>query len=338
VGTHRGAEAQEYDPGDQAVTLSLSKTTAAGQDREEIAKLRLFAMAPLRRAEMKGVQTDHKRPTALVSVRNEFDLTLVGEMVPETAGLGRRFVMRSRFRIPVGWEAIEVYAPYGAEVWKPDLAPLWAETDLLAAAARWNLQDAQFRAIDPNAEARRRMADLLTECRKLLEGPEEPLHQFIKAHPELLSPTHTRAWSKLPLGKRVTDFVFREPSGDYLLVELEQPSFVLFREDGQQRVELTHAVDQVMDWRQYLEDNLSTVQRELGLEGISSSPRCLIVIGRSASLNEENRRKLMTLENATPRVKIMTFDDLLANAKAAVENLLGPLWDPGPNAEVYFLP
>src|SRR5271169_5336057 len=115
------------------------------------------------------------------------------------------------------------------------------------------------------------MARLFAECEGLLNGNEEPLHQFIKANPGILCPTHCRLWSKLPLGKRDTDFVFREPSGDYLLVEIEKPSHLLFRNDGQQREELTHAIDQITDWRRYVEDNLRTVQSELGLEGISSN-------------------------------------------------------------------
>jgi hypothetical protein len=124
------------------------------------------------------------------------------------------------------------------------------------------------------------------------------------------------------LGKRETDFVFRQPSGDYLLVELEKPSHFLFRNDGQQRAELTHAIDQVMDWRRYIEDNLATVQKELGLEGISSNPSSLIAIGRSSSLDEHGKRKLVTLESAIPKLKIMNYDDMLANARATAENLL----------------
>jgi len=181
------------------------------------------------------------------------------------------------------------------------------------------------------------MARLFAECEGLLNGNEEPLHQFIKANPGILCPTHCRLWSKLPLGKRDTDFVFREPSGDYLLVEIEKPSHLLFRNDGQQREELTHAIDQITDWRRYVEDNLRTVQSELGLEGISSNPSCLIVIGRSGSLDDANKRKLVALQNAMPKLRIMTYDDLIANAKAAAENILGPLWDAGPGAEVYLL-
>jgi len=76
-------------------------------------------------------------------------------------------------------------------------------------------------------------------------------------------------------------------------------------------------------------------QNELGLRGISPNPRCLIVAGRSSALTEENKRKLAAMEGAWPRLKIMTFDDLVATAKATFENLLGLMFDAGPHAEVY---
>jgi hypothetical protein len=34
----------------------------------------------------------------------------------------------------------------------------------------------------------------------------------------------------------------------------------------------------------------------------------------------------------------MTYDDLIANAKSVVENLLGPLWETDGSAEVYYVP
>ena len=239
--------------------------------------------------------------------------------------------------MPVGWEAIELYPPYRADTWNPALAPLWAENDLLASVLRRNLIDNKLREIDPNAHARKRMAKLIADFESLLEGDEEPLHQFVKSNPELLCPTHNRMWSKLPLGDRVTDFVFREPAGQYTLVELERASLALFREDGQQRAELTHAIDQVTDWRRYIEDNLRYAQQELKLEGISGNPKCLVVIGRQATLTPEMRRKLVTIQNGMPWLKLMTYDDVLSNARSTFENIVGPIWDPGPNMEVYLL-
>ena len=94
----------------------------------------------------------------------------------------------------------------------------------------------------------------------------------------------------------------------------------------------------MLDWRRYLEDNLATVQRELGLDGISSNPKCLIVIGRTAELTDANRRKLGAIENEGPRLKVLTYDDVMVNAKAVLENILGPLWNVQGNTQIYYLP
>ncbi len=249
-----------------------------------------------------------------------------------------RFLLTSRIKLKVGWEAFEVYPSFDPQLWQSAMAPTWAELDLLAAAARHNLRDQQLREIDPNAAARNRFASLLKQFEMLLSGPEESVQQFLRDHPELLSPTHTKMWPKLPLGARVTDFVFREPPNDYLLVELEAPVRRLFRDDGQPREQLVHAIDQVDDWVRYIEDNLATVQRELGLIAISVQPRLLIVIGRSSDLTNENRRKLVTLQNQRRRLRIVTYDDLLASARSTIENLLGPLWKTEENTQVYFVP
>ena len=64
----------------------------------------------------------------------------------------------------------------------------------------------------------------------------------------------------------------------------------------------------------------------------------MIVIGRSASLTSENRRKLVTAENDSPKLKIMTYDDVYANAKATVENLIGPISVSGEGTRIYYTP
>src|SRR5207249_11493452 len=128
------------------------------------------------------------RPVPYVSVTNEFDFQLVGELLDESEpmrpGRGQPFLLRSKMLLKVGWEAFEVYPPFDPKVWQSDLASTWAELDLLAAAARRNLHDQQLREIDPNAAARKQFTSLFNEFRLLLEGPEEPVQQFIKNHPE----------------------------------------------------------------------------------------------------------------------------------------------------------
>jgi len=250
----------------------------------------------------------------------------------------RGFIARSTFTLRVGWQAVEIYPPVDRAYWRPDYAPIWAETDLLAAVARRQFADAQFAALDPNVTARKTFERIFREFTALLDGPEEPLHQFLKGHPELLCPTYTKFWSKLAFGDRVSDFVFRQPGNEYLLVEIESPVRELFRKDGQQREELTHAFNQILDWRVYIEDNLRDVQQRLGLSGISPNPSSLIVIGRSSSLTEDNRRKLTALQGQIPKLRILTYEELLRSVQALAENLFGPLGIGGENVDIHYLP
>jgi hypothetical protein len=328
-------DATGFDPGDGGLKLNLLARPVGGVDKP-MSSIRIAIVAGI------GATQLHKqpsnRPIPIVSVHNEFDIVLVCETMPADGRSAQPFLVRNKIRFPVGWRTFEVYPAFNPDIWNPDTAALAAEADLLAAVARRNLEDAHYAALDPHVEARRRMRELLQQLEQYLDGPEEPLHQFIRQHPELLSPTHIRVWSKLAIGKRVTDFVFREPAMDYLLVELEKASHKLFREDGQPREPLVHAMDQVMDWRRYIEDHRGMVQQELGLDGISVNPRTMVVIGRRGSLSPDHERKLVAMENATPRLRILTYDDVLTTARAAAENMLGPLWDPGSNAQVYFLP
>ncbi len=282
------------------------------------------------------------RPPCLISIYNETDFYLGGTLVPagiamEQAGSDAvEFVAYRRFKLPVGWQAIEIYRPLGEEYWKPEYAPIWAELDILAAIAQKNAITLKLNRLDGRGATRKHYAALLKEFETLLDGPEEPTHQFLKQHPEILCPTHQQMWSKLPFGSRVSDFVFREAYNDYLLVEIEAPIRELFRKDGQQREELTHAINQIADWIQFIVDNKQEVEGKLGLPGISANARTLVVIGRSASLSDENRRKLVTLQAQQSKLRILTYDDLLASCRAHLERILGPLTLPEQNVELYY--
>jgi len=281
------------------------------------------------------------RPICLVSIQNELTLQLGGLVVPADAPLRedgpdvQQFIAQSQATLPVGWQAIEIYPLLGEEYWKPEYAKLWAELDILAIAAQKNLQEKELNTLDSRSETRREYAALLAEFESLLKGPEEPVHQFLRQHPELISPTHVKYWSKLPFGGKKSDFVFREPQ-DYELVEIEAPVRELFKKDGHPRDELNEAISQIRDWVRYIEDNKRAVEGELGLTGISTSPRRLVVIGRSESLTEENRRTLTTLQNEQPKLRILTYDDLLAGARANLERIFGPLSLTGQNVKLYF--
>jgi Domain of unknown function (DUF4263) len=280
------------------------------------------------------------KPHCLLSVNNHLDLELVGELITphENAAGVVPFVVRSSLRLAVGWDCIEVYPGLDLTLWKEEFAPLWAENAILGAAVVSQTRDAELRNLDPRAATRRQYAALLVDFKKLLDTDperEETLQAFLKDNPALLCPAHVRMWPKLALGAKITDFVFRDATNDYLLVELERSTLPLFRQDGHPTAELTHAQSQITDWKRYLEDNIQTVQRELGLDGITPNPSGLVVIGRSQSLIPANRRKLQTMMNESPKLRILTYDDVYANANAVLENLLGPMWDPGGTTQIF---
>lgn len=283
------------------------------------------------------------KPYCLLSVRNQLELELHGVMVGagEKPGPEQPFIARSSLRLGAGWDCIEVFPGTEADAWSPDFAPLWAERDLLAALLIAQTVDAQLSTLDPRASARRAYAALLTEFKTLLDSNperEQTLQAFLQRHPILLCPSHVRMWPKLPFGATITDFVFRDATNDYLLVELERSTLSLFRQDGHPTADLTHAHGQIVDWKRYLEDNLQTVQRELELVGISTNPNGLLVIGRSSTLQPKDRRKLQTMMNESPKLRILTYDDVYESARAVFENLLGPMWDSGGATQIYYPP
>jgi hypothetical protein len=320
--------------------FKLSATDPTSNQARELLSARIGFDSVIERPER--LPQPPQKPLCLLSVRSVFEFCLLGEVVGRHQGLGegQQFVLRSALRIPVGWDCIEIYPYLDLEHWKTEYAPIWAENDILASVLAQQLQEAHFQSLDPQAEARRLFGALLKAFKGLLDSEpdrEEALQSFLQEHPLLLCPAHTKMWPKLALGAKKTDFVFRDAVQDYLLVELEKSSHGLFRQDGHPSGELNEARGQIADWKRYLEDNLATAQRELGLAAISSNPRSLIVIGRSSALTPENRRKLATMENEHPKLKIMTYDDVYANAKAVIENILGPIWDVVGSTQIYYL-
>jgi hypothetical protein len=282
------------------------------------------------------------RPLCLVSVQPIIELEIGGHTAPQSeadTAVGSapdHFIAHSALRLPVGWEALELYPPQDVAYWDANRAAMCAELDIYAAAAQANLRTIAYQAIDGRGKSRRQYATLLAEFEQLLSGAEEPVHQFLKKHPELLLPTAEKTWSKLAFGDHVSDFVFREATNNYLLVEIEAPIRKLFREDGQQRHELTHAIKQTADWVRYIEDHKPEVEDAMGLAGISTSPRRLVVVGRSNGLSAENRRELVSIQNAQPKLRIITYDEVLASARTNLERILGPLSIIAQNAQLYF--
>jgi len=282
------------------------------------------------------------RPPCLASVNRELQIQIKGKVLPlniparAMPHASEHFIAHGVVSLPVGWQAIELYPRLGEEYWRPEYAASWAQIDLLNTLAQHNALASALHRLDGRRAARERYVKLLGEFEALLAGPEEPCHQFLKAHPYLLCSGYDTFWSKVAFGTHISDFVFREPPNDYTLAEIEAPYRELFRKDGHPRQQLTHAVGQIDDWLQHIQDHKSEVENSLGMHGISATPRTMVVIGRSGSLTEENRRMLTVMQTQRTRLSILTYDDVIERARANLERHFGPMSMITQNLEVYF--
>ena len=329
---HAPSDPTNWTPSAEGAKLAMSIIDPTGAATREIMSFSPAIIISPRWPEGVTYPAPPTRPSPVASLLNEFDFEMSGIIEDASPAVPREvrtepthFTARSRVVLQTGWRAIEVYPLIAERHWLPEAAPQWAETDLLFALFQRNTRDQELTALDGRAEKRRQVVALLSEFETLLAGAEEPMHQFLKKNPILLYPTCDRLWSKVPFGDHVSDFVVRESPNDYVLVEIEAPHREIFRRDGYLRHEFTHAIGQITDWLSYLADYRADVEATYDMRGISVSPRGLVVIGRSGGLTDDHRRKLATIQERQPRLRILTYDDVIANARAVFEKILGPL-------------
>ena len=175
-------------------------------------------------------------------------------------------------------------------------------------AAKW-----LFESIDEINRLSDELAKLISEAQD-----ERPLQNFFKHNPGLLVQLvrggHGRwVFPKPKLGsEHVPDFMICEQdSGGYHwhLVELENPNYVALTKQGQQTAHLTHAIQQVKNWRIWLRDNSRYAQHELGYADLDSEFHAIIVIGRRNELDPEDLKRYRELSD--DKVEIMSYDRLI---------------------------
>ena len=105
---------------------------------------------------------------------------------------------------------------------------------------------------------------------------------------------------------------------------------------GVQSTALVQAIDQTIDWCSFIQDNLSTVRGELGLTGIPPNPRRLVVIVRTSTLGGRMRRKIEAIQEESPTLKGLTYDDLRNEAPRSFENVVGSLGLQPGQTEIYY--
>ena len=174
------------------------------------------------------------------------------------------------------------------------------------------------RLIEAVAELER----VLAQGEGLTTGDESHLQLCLSQHPILFGVEYTEIRPQHRLGSEyVMDFALIRYDGVVDLVEIESSTHTLFTKAGNPRAALVHAEQQVLDWLQWVDDNRSYARRSL--PGVDR-PIGFVVIGRSKSLTDTNRRKLDFRSSLyRDRVRILTYDDLLLRAQSTLRHLNG---------------
>lgn len=150
---------------------------------------------------------------------------------------------------------------------------------------------------------------------------EEDLQKYLTNNPILLDPFVSILYSKQQLGSDfITDFIVRRMNDQYVLVEIENSTDSLFTQSGSTSSALNTAIGQVRDFQAWVSENISYAQKKLPN---IKYPEGLVVIGRKNNLTEIEIKRL-TEENFSRRghIKIITYDDLLEQARNVHRNLI----------------
>lgn len=160
------------------------------------------------------------------------------------------------------------------------------------------------------------LESLITEDR-----PESECQQFFEKNPALIDPLASSIVDRQYLGAEwKTDFVIRRLDDEYIFVEIEKPQDQPCTGYPHPSGALSHAIGQILNWFVWIEDNIAYAQSH-GFPGIHT-PKGVVVIGRKAGMNSTQLRVLKSFnDNLHPRINIMTYDDVLLNARNILHNL-----------------
>lgn len=177
----------------------------------------------------------------------------------------------------------------------------------------------------------------LKDFRHVLEAAtdEKPLQRHLASNPLLLvqhlGGGHGR-WvlSHKRLGSEyVPDFVIGERSSggfEWQFVELQSPRARLFvKSSGRQSPHLDEGIRQIQEWRRWLDDNRDYARRPrsrngLGLADVSGKDQGLLIIGREADLDDNDRQRRRQLGQDL-RISIHTYDWLLRKAEMRIREI-----------------
>ncbi|MGE7999715.1 Shedu anti-phage system protein SduA domain-containing protein [Lysinibacillus sp. NPDC093190] len=150
---------------------------------------------------------------------------------------------------------------------------------------------------------------------------EEEYQKYLFNHPVLIDPLAKEIIPKQRLGSDyITDFVIRKFNDEYVLVEIEKPTTPIFTKANDFTSHFTHALGQVLDFQDWVERNIAYANN---LMPSITAPKGLLILGMMSVLTEEQKRKIRRFNiNNQGKVRVLTFDEVLENARKLYKNLI----------------
>ncbi len=237
----------------------------------------------------------------------------------------------------------EMRREYEAEVRREHMADMMADMPSRAEIAEWKREaDEYHRTQAEVSRAGKELADFyvnwddisLADVKAFRQAidqaqVEEDIQRFLTDHKQFLiqhlSGGHGRYVMPKPrLGiQAVPDYLLAELSSMGIRwhgIELESPRVRSSRKDGQPTQELTHAIQQVTDWREWLTQNIDYARRPsseggLSLVGIDGNISATILIGRRQDFHPRfNAFRRQTVQERN--LSIRTYDWLIDESQS----------------------
>lgn len=151
---------------------------------------------------------------------------------------------------------------------------------------------------------------------------ENRIQEILTNYPILFGTEYTEVLDKHNFGSDYeADYVLKRSNGLYDIVEIEASTLNIYTKQGNPSSQLVHAEQQIMDWLQWIEHNNSYAREKINK---LYSPKGYVVIGRSDTLTASNREKLRRRNLVfRDKIEVITYDDLLENAKSLLDFLSG---------------
>lgn len=174
--------------------------------------------------------------------------------------------------------------------------------------------------------------NILKDFQKILDSEdstEQTFQDYLEQHTALFHPPFelnhsvhlSLLLSKFKLDTSLTtDFVYLTKSSAFwwvVLVELEHPRKRLFNKSALPSADLTAAIGQVNDWRNYIERNPSAIEKKTAplrkpLGGNKIKFKYALVIGRTQEI-QADQRKLDAFEGLQrDDFRVLTYDSLVS--------------------------